>query len=87
MPEPTWADQKPFLQTVLRHSSESLSRRRRGRRRQNSLGLQYQSVSEPQHGKSAAATRQVISYSTLAIYSAPEPKPLVAGHRPIRLLD
>lgn len=42
---------------------------------------------EPPHGRSAAATRQVTSYSTLAPYSAPEPKPLVAGHRPIRLLD
>lgn len=44
-PEPTWADQKPLLQTLLRRSSESFSRRRRGRRRQNSLGLEYQSVS------------------------------------------
>lgn len=42
---------------------------------------------EPQQGRSAGATRQVTSYSTLAPYSAPEPKPLVAGHRPIRLLD
>lgn len=38
-PEPTWADQKPLLQTVLCYSSENLNRRRRGRRRQNSLGL------------------------------------------------
>lgn len=45
VPEPTWADQKPFLQVVLLCFSESLSRRRRGRGRQNSLGLQYQSVS------------------------------------------
>ncbi|ELW64046.1 hypothetical protein TREES_T100006670 [Tupaia chinensis] len=85
VPKPTWADEKPLLQIVLCHFFESLSRRRRSSRRQKSRPLVPKR--ELQHQRSPTTTRQVTSHCTLAPRPAPEPKPLVAGHRPIRLLD
>ena len=74
VPEPTWAYLKPLLQTLLRHSSASLSCRRTGLRRQNSLGLQHQSVSHSTEKHSPGYLLQLTD-------SSPRPRTRAIGCR------